>query len=396
MPSPLLKEKLNHWPWVICFLLMSVLLCLTTFQSDSHDSQFYHFLVEQMTQLGPSKFFFVEWKGHYGLEGLVQDHFMGHILLGYLCTFIGIPALHSLHILNIFFIMGSIYLLYHLSLSFRTQKESALLLIFLLFLPISFSYGLRGNHEASMTFFLLIFIYGQQRLSDHKGLGIIYMLVGAHGFLLVKGILVLLLIPIAFCSEFFIGNKKWTRFALLCLLVLSSILSALLYDFVYQLQVGTSFLEKYYLVQISERTLKSQATNVFPIKLPVLFYYLSRALIYTLPWSICSLILSFKFAKSWGKIKQTVAQPWLLFLLCSSLTYIFCMSVFDRSASRYIFPVYYTLSAFFILYTIDILPVSLKERILSAFNLKRIPFISACVYFLIFIFHLLHFYLKGF
>lgn len=388
--------------WLLLWAIASMTLSLSSYQSSSNDSKFYNTQVQRLNEKPMSQWIAPKWGENYWgnpPERYIRDHFVGNLIPGALLARLGVPPQHALTITQMLFQIMSLFLLVKISSFFVSEKKAIHLLWLLQLMPVAFSYGIRANHEQGMMFWLLLAVYGALSLIYHSK-GILLVMLGSAGVFLAKGAPAILLPFFVFVVWMVCGRevqrsqRKWLGVAASLVAI---VLSAIVYEALYRKATGLPFLEEYWRVQIDGRSLQATGALVWPLqKLANLWYYLNRSLTYTMPWG---LICLFAFFKIWKQEKaatfrRLLKSRHLMVIFLIGMVYVFAFSLSDRTASRYIFPVYYLFASYFGVWLLGHSGFLKKLSEKIAKSLGVMPFASL-LWFFSFNLHLAAFYLKA-
>ncbi|MBF0205462.1 MAG: hypothetical protein HQK53_01100 [Oligoflexia bacterium] len=346
--------------WTVVLIFASIVLSQTNHTSSSNDSRFYSELVEEYHDKNWKEIIAPKWGDNYGErpDSLMRDQFPGQLLLGVAVSKLGVPPKHALHVVQMFFQVATIFLLFQIATFFIGKTDALVLFYGLLLIPTAFSYNIRGNHESGIAFFMVLSLLSGIKLNQNSKRWIFIGIFCAVTLLLIKGPFAIFS-PVLFSLGYFFRTSKQcpsspTERSLYILTVVLSvffvILTALGYEFLYRLATNESMLEEFYRKQFMERAFELRSTYPFLIqKLVNLYFYLDCCVTYALPWIIFVPFILFIKKFKFKKIAFLNSKlSWLLilasFLLC------FVCSIPNRLAARYVYPAYYLFAAWSILF----------------------------------------------
>ncbi len=349
--------------WLPLFLLAALILGQSGFLSNSNDSKFYNRLIVQLDQKPISQWIAPKWGDNFysqDPDSYIHDHLVGNLIFGAALARLGYPAEQALNLVQMLFQILSIFMLAAIVRFFIPDRAPNALFWSLQLMPISFTYGVRANHEQGMFLFLLIAIYGAIRMSrDWKWLALV--VIGTQGVFLIKGASVVVVPPICGIAYLFAAEKfKDKRTAWAALGVTASFasiaISGYLYELAYQNAAGQPFFAEYWDTQIMGRSFNEESkfvaerksSDIFILqKLKNIYYYANRGFFYSAPWSLLAVAVLLRYRKNvWTKARTILLPENRLYsiMILSSAVIIGVFSISDRTASRYIFPVFYLLA----------------------------------------------------
>lgn len=139
---------------------------------------------------------------------------------------------------------------------------------------------------------------------------------------------------------------------------MASVLFVALYEIAYRLQAGTYFWQRYIEIQIMGRSMKQEGSTLATFG-SGLFYYVTRALLYSLPAALFAAYMGWKKRSFKSPIYKEQAIIFAL-LFCAISLGLFSLS--SRTASRYLFVTNYFVAIVFFSYFF----VETKERVVAA------------------------------
>lgn len=331
--------------WLLVFTLFAIIFSQVDYFARENDSRLYTKFLYQLSEKPIKEIVVVRWTESAYTDPTspyVRDHLIGQFIIPVLMVKLGMPASHALYLFNNLVQIAIAYALFYLSF-LLTGRYWGDLLLFVSFLPQSWVYTLRANHEQPLSLMVLLAMIAGIQISKHRA----WLLVGVISVVsafLIKG-LGFLMVPISFSIGVLfaqgIGYKQILRLFLYALLITMALLICIwVYEQWFVSLIGDSFFKRYWEIQISGRTLKTNSSFSLLGKIQNINYYFSRTLAYTAPWSLLFvgvLIQKRSEAKQW--FKKNVR--WIFALTSFVLLYILVFAWFDRKASRYLYPAYY-------------------------------------------------------
>jgi len=354
MNNHLKKNKL-FIIWFFVYLISTFVLINSHFKSESNDSKYYTELVIRYQNKNWRDVLTPKWgENYWGFDpqSYMQDQFPGQIIMGVALTKLAIPASQSLHLLGMSFQILSIVLLSVITkeLQISEGQDNNVLLYSLLLIPLSYSYNIRANHELGIMFFSLSALFSGLRISFSKWWSLLSAF-SSLALLWIKGPFFIFGIVFLFIG-FYFSNSVIKKYQNLLLAILISFLmlfvSAYIFEVFYQKMTNESFLSAFWHIQMQQRALVKSVTHTFIVQKFLNFnYYFSHYLAYSLPWSLIVVVNLAIKRKNFNLdfIKSRLS----LCLLFSAMAYCLTFSLSDRVASRYVFPGYYLIAAWFIL-----------------------------------------------
>jgi hypothetical protein len=259
-----------------------------------------------------------------------------------------------------FFQLGSIFLLFFIARKFIPEADSYILFIGLLLISNAFSYNLRANHESGITFFSCLSLYAGLSFTDRKLLSFLFYVIAAIFLLLIKGPFVIFAFILFNLGAFFFlikdfkGHHKLAFFAWGILFNLASLMAAALvlwwYEVAFVAITKLSFLEEFYRIQFKERALDVKDQYPYLIQRGLnFFYYFYHTLTYALPWTLGLFVALYLKIKKQKKMEFIQTQLSYLLIL-SGMSFCAVFSSSNRMAGRYVYPAYYIVAAWMILF----------------------------------------------
>ena len=378
--------------WTVAFLIATVVLANSHFQSASNDSKYYSAQVVSYQHAKWAQILTQKWgENYWGFNPLDYnfDNFPGQLSMGILVTHLGAPANQALHILGMAFQILSIFLLVHIAAEFMPYKDASILFYSILFTPLAFSYNIRANHELGIMFFSLLSLFAGLRLQDAKWWGRASM-ISAMMLLWIKGPFFIFSLILTSIGFIFSNSPQKNIKSLIVVLLLSSLCvmgTAFIFETYFLKITGQSFLENFWKIQIESRSLPHNSSFAFlTLKIHNFYYYFYHFLVYALPWTLI-LIIFLKKNKNFDKLKTVLKSrlSWCLLLSAFSFLCIFTMN--SRYAARYVFPAYYLFSAWVICMLFQISDIF--KRLHQKISELGIYFIAPTIWLIIFSLHFL-------
>lgn len=361
-------QKINTRPFVISIGLLTSFIILWAMQQHQfvareNDSRLYTRFVKQLALRPLSHVIAPKWPAgnHYADREVpyVRDHLPGQFILPVVLAKLGMPAAYSLYYTNILIRIISLWLFYLIALFYLSHHQALYVPIFMQFLSINFTYQLRANHEHPLLLFVLLGILGCLNYKQQQVRAWLLISISVLGAFFLKG---LAFIPLlAGLPLFLIINykNKLKNLTYAVVLFLIFLFACTAFEYLFSLASdGVSFFEKYIDEQILRRSVNKFKVNFFVGYIKSFNYYFFRLFFYSAPLSLVFLgvVIKNKLYKRKDQMINIISDP----LLFMTLSYLLFFSFSQRTASRYLYPAYYTLALAFII------------TILNNINLKKI------------------------
>ncbi len=346
-------------------LIVAILMVQFHYVARETDSRLYTRFVKQLSTKPLGEFVAPRWAGMSTFAEketpFVRDHLPGQYFLPVLLTKLGVPASHAHYIVNTFVRLIILYLFFKLALLLLPLNQAILVPLCVQLMPINFTYQLRSNHEYPMLMFSLIGIWGLTFFNKDRRKSYLMIALAVLGSYYIKGLAMVPLIPL-FWIAMIIQTKKdeWPKLTVIYTgIVLLIPLTSVFFEFYFRSVTGVPFFKKYFEVQIYKRSIEasSSAFNIIK-KFQNFWYYFSRTLSYTLPFSLAGIIFAIK---NRTKLKEFVSTPVVQGLLLLTFINVAFFSMSDRTASRYIFSSYYSFAALSIIMVLKYTKLSIKK-----------------------------------
>jgi hypothetical protein len=352
-------KKLS-WIWLICLILASIVVSLSHFKSESNDSKYYTELVVRYHNAPLKEVMAPKWGENFWSfdpNTYMRDQFQGQLFMGVALAKLGVPANQALHVLGMFFQVGSFLLLINLLMAIDKFQSALFVVGSLLITPLAFSYNLRANHELGIMFFCFLSLYAGFKFQKSNWWGIAFI-ISAVAIFLIKGPFFIFSFTSFFCGYFyhFSKNKKYIlNYFLINILTLAIVALAVFgYEQAFFYVTGESFLREFWRIQIEQRAIGlSQNHSYFIQKLINFWYYFSHYLAYSMPMSLVLLVYII-IQKKFYDFLILVKKRESLMLLLASMAFCLFFSMSDRVAGRYAFAGYFLFSAWIALIIIQL------------------------------------------
>jgi hypothetical protein len=375
--------------WTLVFLIASVLLSNSDYQSSSNDSKYYSTLVARYQDKSWPEVFSAKWgENYWGFDqnSYMRDQLPGQVAMGVALAKTGVPAKHSLHIIEMAFLLGSFFMILKIANIFIRSEESSFLIYSLMILSLSFSYNIRANHESGIFFFSTLALYSGLRLSS-KWIYSIFSILSCLALMWIKGPFFIFGFILTSVGFIFSPAKK-NYVTILSTLLISALAvfgSGFLYEKAFHLWTGEPFFSEFYRIQIQERAMGIAKHSFFIQKLLNFTYYFEHYVGYSMPWAVIAIILIFKADKK--ILKDFILSPLSLTIAFAALAYLGAFSMSERTAGRYVFPGYYFFSVWLMLLTYT------QSEKFKKFHAKlgelRAHYLGAALWFIAFAAHLI-------
>lgn len=336
--------------WTIAFILISSVLIQLNYRSRDPDSALYSDMTAKMAERPLKEFIAPQWWGLWNNQGPFHEHPVGFFIFPVLLTKIGLPADQSVYIVNAVFQLLTLFLLAKIAEPFCSAIEARALLWIAQLLPIAFAYRIRGNHEQAVLFFLLLALFGLERVTRNF-LWTLCLFISLLATMLIKGLFVLFAIAIClFWALFRSGNRKIKgRIVRILSILISLFLLAIcvhLYEQLYVASTGDSFLQGYLGKWIGYGM--NRGENFFSSRLINVVWYMGRLVWFSFPWSIVFFVLIwmkrrslYRWYISLGETREHHFIEGVALSLGMAAIYVIVLSTMNRTVDRYIFPIHY-------------------------------------------------------
>lgn len=285
----------------------------------------------------------------------IQDHPMGNLIPGLILSTIGVPAYASLYIVNVFYKIAIIFLMYGIARRYYSDEKASFILFAGQILIGSIGYQLRSNHEQLLLLGVVLMFYSllvlEKKYFQTLGIAASFAIL-----LLTKGVFAILGGFVLF-ADLLVTKRTWKdRFFLYGVGLLSLLPVAAIYEFWYYKVTGISFIAPYWKIQIAARTLQETEVGLgikFLQKIKNFYHYGSRAFVSSLPWSVFALTIPLLSKKARVQFKWDALSKMLgIYVLCQ----ICFFSLSNRLAARYVYQSYIVLGFLFSFYVYDFSP----------------------------------------
>lgn len=276
------------------------------------------------------------------------EHPPGFFVLPWILGQCGLPLSKLTLLAETLYQLLALGFIFKIVRGFASYEKSALVVLGILIMPVSFWYVLRPVQEMPMLACLMAMLYTISLVSKKPSVVFIGLIVIGGMAGLIKGLMVIPLVGVAGLAGFILGEPKARiRTATLCALAFGSGAYGLLTAFEkYRLYVfGDTFWLPYLRIQFWGRALEHSTISSILLRtwthgaiyLGALFYY-------SLPWGIIAVYLGWKRTRSsQPKLNVNLEGKILLLLATSALVLSLPLSIFARWSVRYIFSGYYLL-----------------------------------------------------
>tara|TARA_R110000868_G_scaffold155691_6_gene382230 strand:- start:99686 stop:100816 length:1131 start_codon:yes stop_codon:yes gene_type:complete len=344
--------------------LCSAILLSSPYIARENDSRLYARIVNDQAERSWGELIAPKWNGgeHYAETETpyFRDHLSGVFILPTLLAKLGVPGLQATYVCSLFYKTITLIFFFLWLRLYVSDSIAGLIVLGLQLNPQSMNYTLRANHESLLLMFVIIGIWANH---SKKYTIAILASVGAY---LTKGLPGLIL-PGILALETLVIDRKVLAPGLRFIGSLALIgLISYGYELWFEAVTGYSFFTKYVSTQIMGRSVEGAAeVSKFIVIFKGLGYYASRMLSYALPWTLGLFALK-KLTKEDSPIWKSC--------LCVMVPYIIFFSLFDRTASRYIYPAFYftMVIGLLALCRIKTLPNWLKPKHIAVTNLATL------------------------
>jgi hypothetical protein len=125
----MIRRKLFIY-WLCAFFIAAFVLSNSHFKSESNDSKYYTDLVVRYQNQNWQNVISPKWGINYwGFDPntYMRDQFPGQLILGITVSKLGVPAEQALHILEMLFQIGSIFLLVQIARQFISEEKASVI-----------------------------------------------------------------------------------------------------------------------------------------------------------------------------------------------------------------------------------------------------------------------------
>jgi 4-amino-4-deoxy-L-arabinose transferase-like glycosyltransferase len=334
--------------WLVALAISATALAALGYRTRDPDSRLHSEIAARMATEPASRWIAPDFPPGWFMSGPFREHPVGIHLLPALLARLGYPALQASLAVNGLYVALSLVLLQRLASTLVRENEARALALFAQLLPIAFTFRIRANHESAVLLCLLVALYGVERTRQRAAWAPL-VAIGLVGFLLVKGVLVVM--GFAACALWLLArgkDKSSSRNGVAWAALLAAFLAvgaaALAYDQLYRQATGDSFWSFYLGRQLGVAAV-SQSSAGLPQKAYNLVWYLGRVLWFPFPWSLTLLAALVSRRARGTETVDEGARAGTWFVLGLALLYLGAFSLSDRRADRYLFPVYYAVGA---------------------------------------------------
>lgn len=316
---------------LILTALCACILLSSPYIARENDSRLYARIVNDQAQRPWIEFIAPKWNGgeHYAETETpyFRDHLAGIFFLPTILAKLGINGMQATYVCSLLYKTITLFFFFMWLRLYVSSEIAGLIVLGLQLNPQSMNYTLRANHEALLLLFMAFGIWANH--SKRYTLAILACI----GSYLTKGVPGLILAGIlALDSLWRDRNLLLPSVRFVATLIIATGISYA-YEQWFVSVTGYSFFEKYISTQIMGRSVEgAKQTSFLIVMLKSLGYYSSRILSYALPWTIG--IFAIK------KLKDSDRPVWQS-CLCVVIPYVIFFSLFNRTASRYIYPAFY-------------------------------------------------------
>lgn len=360
----LYQEKANFCLLMSLFAVLIALYFIPVNSIDG-DSSVYSKITTELARRPFKELFAVKWYGYckfYEASSIFAEYFYEHppglFFLPWLIAQLGFPAHNVLFAVDIIFQICCFFLFINLGRRFLPGAYAYLVPFMLLFMPIAFQYNVRGNHETPLLFYFLLSFFIVS--SEHQKIWHLPILVFAFANLIfLKGTIALASFLAVFVTAMVSWRLRQGSFSLfikskLCFFILIALslstLCAVVFEWIHFKITGNSFWTYNLHLQIFTGAARAASNSWWLLrKVHNLGFYLSMLTWYSFPYVILQAyrLLNWRRNPSHRDGCSLTQGQWLEWriimisiLLCSGI-YLFGLSISDRLAQRYIYPVYW-------------------------------------------------------
>jgi len=339
--------------WSIAFLVVSVWIAISRFESSDADSMLYAGLSARIAEQPWPHWIAPEWWGLWpriGLTGYFREHPVGGFILPALLARAGVPGEQAAYIVGVGAGLVVLILIGHLVSGVATSREGRATLLLLQLMPVAFVFRVRANQEYLLLACLLLTMIGLDR-SRQSWRGVIAVAAGIVGALLVKGAFLILVLGGA--GLWMLLNPRQIAGPLSRPIVATAVgliaaaAVTMAYEAVYRHVTGESFLATYWERQFSEVQVSTPVSGAMTF-LQHAWFYVVRLLWHPAPWSLA---LGFALSGRRARAQKPLAQPdvraarGVAFAIGYAALLVLILSPSSRVAERYVFYGAYAIAA---------------------------------------------------
>jgi 4-amino-4-deoxy-L-arabinose transferase-like glycosyltransferase len=336
--------------WVGALLITAALIGATHYKSPDDDSFLYAGISARMSELPVRQWIAPDWWGFWTLHGPYCEHPIGLFVLPAALGRLGYPAEQAAYAVNALYQAVSLILAMLIAARVAALPEARALGWVLQLLPIAFVFRVRANHEYAVLAGVLFALYATERARTRAAWAL-GMLAGFLAVLAVKGVFALV-VPVVSIAWLVARADRpgtlfrtWAAWAAIAAMPVAGGLAAWGYEAAYVAVTGRSFLAVYQSRQLPQDAM-TQGSLISRTAYS-LVWYVGRVIWYAAPWSLFAGVAAIEGARRrrvwpWGGNGEWQGA-W--FALASSAALVVAFSLAHRKADRYIFPVYFIVSA---------------------------------------------------
>jgi hypothetical protein len=352
------KPTVTVAAWTAAWLITAFLLAATAYGSRDPDSQLYAGISARLVSEPAVRWIAPEWWGFWNITGPYFEHPVGMFVVPAALGRAGYPAEQAAYAINGLYQIVAFALAALIGRAVLPPRDAAALAWLLQLSPIAFVFRIRANQEYAVLAGLFFALYATER-ARQRSIWIAGMLVGFCGVLFVKGVFAFM-VPLT-CAIWLIARGLGAReprarvaWVGILLMPLVGALAIWGYESAYVAVTGRSFLATY-----QARQLPDDAIAAASIAGRVAYnasWYAARVIWYAFPWSVLALLVAARGIRKgvpWPRragsasapAEHVAAQQGAWFGLVAAFTLTAAFSLAHRKADRYIFPVYFLLTA---------------------------------------------------
>lgn len=323
--------------WLLALGLAAALLAGLECRTRDPDSLLYSRISGDQARRPAAEWIAPAWPPGAYMHGLFREHPVGLFALAGLLIRAGYADGQAAYLVNLASQALTLALVPRLCLGFAAPAAARGLGLVLQLLPLAFVYRLRANHEPVLMLCLVVALLGVERSRRSPRYGLLTVL-GLVGLLLVKGLLVgpALVACAAWawlrpCSE-----ARWRPWIWLALAAVALVATGWAYEAAYRAATGESFVRAYASRWVGDSSIGGARQWAYVY---VLFWYAGRVAWFAAPWSLAALAAAGGLIAAWRR------RALALFPLLVTLAYLLPLSLSDRRAERYAYPVYVVVAA---------------------------------------------------
>jgi hypothetical protein len=344
--------------WAFVLATGWLVLAAVGYRTRDADSRLYSEMAARIAQAPAAGWIAPDFPPGWYMSGPFREHPVGLFAPAAALVRLGYPAPQAAYALNALYQVLTVVLMQRLAATLVPGLEARALGWLVQILPIAFTFRIRANHEQAVLLCIVVALYGTER-SRTRPRWALLTVAGLVGLLLVKGVLAVF--GPVLCVLWLLARRltapgpapadpaAWLGLAAG---VVAMGATAGLYEQLYRQATGGPFWSFYLARQLGVAATAGEGAGL-AVKLYNFVWYLGRVLWFPFPWSLALAMAAWHARRlPWGPRSAADPQPAApaalaggLFAIATVVLYVGLLSLSDRRADRYIFPVYYAVGA---------------------------------------------------